>query len=255
MPLTPPAVAVRDLAVQYGAERVLQDVTFTIEPGELVGIVGPNGSGKTTLLRACLGLAPAASGTVSLFGADVKRFRDWSRLAYVAQNAAYRDRSAPATVREVVSFGRVARRGLLRRLDRHDDEHVRAALREVALAGLERKRFTDLSGGQRQRVLLAKALAGEPEAVFLDEPTTGVDPKAREEFYRLLDHLNHEHSLTVVLVSHDETAVARTAHRVLAVNRRLVFDGTPKEFEKTGGAHGAYDFHVPHHEKGAEAHD
>ncbi|MFA5860080.1 MAG: metal ABC transporter ATP-binding protein [Candidatus Thermoplasmatota archaeon] len=235
-----PPVALHDVSVAYGNERALESATLTIEAGDFVGIVGPNGSGKTTLLKAMLGLVPTQAGHVVLYGMPLARFRDWPRVGYVPQNASQVEARFPATALEVVLLGRVARRGLFRWLSRSDKEKARKAMEEVGVAHLADRLVGSLSGGQRQRVLLAKALAADPDVLILDEPTTGVDPEARASFYELLDHLNHDHGLTIVLVSHDTEAIARSVHRIVSVNRRIVFDGTPSRFVETEREHAAH---------------
>lgn len=219
------AIGLRGLCVDYGEQRALEDATLDIAPGEFVGIVGPNGAGKTTMLKAAVGLVRASRGEVALYGEPLARFRDWARVGYVPQNASHVDARFPATALEVARLGRVARRGLLRALTGEDRRKALAAMEEVGVADLADRMIGTLSGGQRQRVLLAKALAGDPDMLLLDEPTTGIDPDARASFYQLLDHLNHDHDMTIVLVSHDTEAIARSAHRIVAVNHRIVFDG------------------------------
>jgi zinc transport system ATP-binding protein len=241
-----PVLDLRDVCVHYGVDCALDGATLEVQAGDFVGIVGPNGGGKTTLLRAALGLVPARGGSVRLFGADVASFSEWPRVGYVPQNVGHVDTQFPATAFEVALLGRVARRGLFHRLTALDHERTMHALEEVDATHLAQRRIGSLSGGERQRVFLAKALAGEPELLVMDEPTTGVDPKARADFYRLLDHLNHEHALTILLVSHDSEAIVQSAHRIVAVNRRIVFDGTPAEFRAKEGLASVYGFDIRH---------
>ena len=243
-----PVIDARDVCVRYGEQHVLDHVSLRVDPGEFVGIVGPNGGGKSTLLRAVLGLAPTTCGEVRLFGQPLKDLRERERIAYVPQNVVHVDARFPVTALEVALMGRAARRGLVRGYGAADREKALAAMREVGVERLADRPIGNLSGGERQRVFLAKALAGEPEALILDEPTTGVDANAREEFYRLLDRLNHERGMTLVLVSHDTQAIALTAHRLVAVNRAIVFDGSPQAFEAGGGFGAAYDIHLHHGE-------
>ncbi len=243
-----PVLSIRDVCVKFDGNIVLDHVNLEIARGEFVGIVGPNGSGKSTLLRATFGLVKPFCGEVRLFGTPVTRFREFPRVGYVAQNVVHVDPQLPATAFEVALLGRVGRRGLFQRITREDREITRRAMREVGVEHLADARIGTLSGGQRQRVFLAKALAQEPELLILDEPTTGVDPRAREEFYELLDRLNHDLGMTLVLVSHDTQAIALSAHRMIAVNRTIVFDGSPDEFEDSGGFGAAYDIHLHHGE-------
>ena len=244
-------LVIEDVCVSYGDVRVLDHANLEVKRGDFVGIVGPNGGGKSTLLKAALGLVPTTCGGSRLFGTPVKRFREFERVGYVPQNAVHVDPRFPATALEVALLGRVGRRGVLRRMRQEDRDATRRAMAEVGVEHLADRRIGTLSGGERQRVFLAKALASEPELLILDEPTTGVDPRARESFYHLLDHLNHDHGLTTVLVSHDTQALAMVVHRLVAVNRAIVFDGPPAEFEKQGGYGAAYDIHLHH---GGDAH-
>lgn len=243
---TAPAMELQDICVRYGETQVLDHVGLRIEHGEFVGIVGPNGGGKSTLLKAALGLVPTTCGEARLFGRPVAKFREFERIGYVPQYAIHVDARFPATALEVALLGRVGRRGLLRRLNADDRQATLEAMGEVGIAHLADRRIGALSGGERQRVFLAKALAAEPEMLILDEPTTGVDPRAREDFYRLLDHLSHDHDMTIILVSHDTQALSLVVHRLVAVNHTVVFDGAPQAFEAQGGFGAAYDLHMHH---------
>lgn len=241
-------LSVRDVCAGYGSTRVLDHVSLDVVAGEFVGIVGPNGGGKSTLLKAALGLVPTTCGEVRLFGTPIAHFAEKTRVAYVPQNVVHVDATFPATAFEIALLGRVGRRGLFRRLNDEDKRFTLEAMEEVGVDALAKRQIGTLSGGERQRVFLAKALAAEPDLLILDEPTTGVDPKAREEFYRLLDHLNHSHKMTLVLVSHDTQAIALTAHRLVALNRTIVYDGPADAFESQGGYASAYDLHLHHGE-------
>ncbi|MES2153773.1 MAG: ABC transporter ATP-binding protein [bacterium] len=219
---------VDDVCVQLGNTNVLQDVTFQVRAGEFVGVAGPNGGGKSTLLRAIVGLVPTCCGTIRLFGERGAPIATRRRTAYLAQNEAHVDPLFPATAMEVAMLGRVAKRGLLRGLGAADRRAALQSLEDVGVAHLKDRLIGSLSGGQRQRVLLAKALAGDPELLLLDEPTTGVDPKARDDFHHLLADLNQRRGITVLLVSHDTDFLAHVAHRVLVVDRGIHFDGDPR---------------------------
>jgi len=230
-PDAPPVLELRDVCVDLGGDRVLADVNLTVEAGERIGIAGPNGGGKTTLLRAILGLTPTCCGTIRFFGVPAHEFRERRRIGYVAQNAAHVDATFPATALEVVQMGRVAPRGLLRRLTAQDKALALEALHEVGLDALKDRPIGAMSGGQRQRVLLARALASQPDILVLDEPTTGFDAKARDEFVELLLHLNREHNITLLLVSHDGDILSHAADRLIVVDRRIVHDAPIRQGE------------------------
>jgi len=179
--VSPPVLAVTGGVVAYGGRPVLHGVALAVAPGEVVAILGANGSGKSTLVRAALGLAPLRSGRVELFGTPLRRFRQWRRIGYVPQRLGAGS-GVPATVREVVSAGRLGRRGFLRPPRPADREAVRRALAAVALADRAGDPVATLSGGQQQRTLIARALAGEPELLILDEPMAGVDAASQQAF-------------------------------------------------------------------------
>jgi zinc transport system ATP-binding protein len=218
-------IEARDACVNLGQDRVLSDVNLAVRQGEIVGIAGPNGGGKTTLIRAILGLTPVCCGHIMVFGKSQPGAVERRRIGYVAQNAAHVDHAFPATVKEVVMLGRVAPRGLLRRLNGQDRDLAAEALKEVGLEELAHRQIGALSGGERQRVFLARALAGRPDALFMDEPTTGFDPEAREDFVALLRHLNEEHGITMMLVSHETDILQHAARRLIVVDRRILHDG------------------------------
>jgi zinc transport system ATP-binding protein len=223
------AVQLEGVSFRYGGgPPVLRDVDLEVRGGELVAIAGPNGGGKTTLVRLVLGLERPEAGTVLLFGEPAHRFSRRATLGYLAQRAQL-DLDAPATVEEVVSAGRLAAGGLLGPLRRRDRAIVDESIERVGLTPLRRRPLAKLSGGQQQRAFIAKALAGEPSLLVLDEPTTGVDVESQEALGTLLDRLHRELSVTVLYVSHEFGAVERYVERLVLVRGGIVFDGSPKE--------------------------
>jgi zinc transport system ATP-binding protein len=166
-------LAAEDLTVELGGLPVLRGVGIAVRAGEAVALLGGNGSGKSTLVRTVLGLLPHQRGTVRLFGSPLRDFRDWSRIGYVPQRSAAL--FGGSKVKEVVTAGRLARRRLFRSLPRADRDAVRTAITLVGLAEQRNADIAELSGGQQQRALIARALAGEPDLLVLDEPISGVD--------------------------------------------------------------------------------
>jgi zinc transport system ATP-binding protein len=197
-----------------------------VEPGEFVTIAGPNGGGKTTLLRIALGLERPDRGKARLFGEPADRVGARYRIGYLAQRTRL-GIDAPATVSEVVAAGRVARRGLLKPFGRDDRDAIAAAIGRVGLEERASSPIQRLSGGQQQRAYIAKALAGEPELLVLDEPTAGVDVNAQESFAAFLGELHRELGATILYVSHEFGAVERFVERVVLVRGGIVFDGPP----------------------------
>ena len=223
----PVAVELRDVSFTYpGGMPVLERVDLVIEEGEFVALAGPNGGGKTTLIRIALGLERPHRGEALLFGQPAHSFAARRRLGYLAQRTTL-GIDAPATVREIVSAGRLPVRGLLRRFTGEDRVAVEAAIERVGLAAVAEQPVQRLSGGQQQRAYIAKALAGRPDLLVLDEPTTGVDVEAQEAFARLLAELKSELGVTIVYVSHEFGAVESFVERIVLVRREIVFDGAP----------------------------
>jgi zinc transport system ATP-binding protein len=228
----PLAATVAELAsVSFGfrpGQLVLEDVNLEIEEGEFVAVAGPNGGGKTTLVRVLLGLERPTSGHALLYGEPAHRFSHRRTLGYLAQRSQLGG-DAPSTVREVVSAGRLAAGGLLGPMRRRDRELVAEAIDRVGLAATADAPLRTLSGGMQQRAFIAKALAGEPSLLVLDEPTTGVDAESQESLAALLDRLHSELGVTIVYVSHEFGAVEHFVRRLVLVRRTIVFDGDPRE--------------------------
>lgn len=229
-------IEISDVSFSYGADEVLKNISLEIHRGDYLGLIGPNGAGKTTLLKIMLGLLSPASGSVSLFGVELKRFNAWSKIGYVPQNVANVDPNFPCSVEEVVLMGLYAKRGLFHFVTKGDRVRVKEALLSVDMLAYKDRLIGALSGGEQQRVFIARALVTDPEVIFLDEPTTGVDVKSKEEFYALLRDLNSKKDLTLVLISHDVATVLRDAMHIAYVNRTVAYRGSPEEFMKEHGA-------------------
>ena len=207
---------------------VLGGVDLRVDEGEFVAVAGPNGGGKTTLVRLALGLARPQAGSVLLFGEPANRFSRRSTLGYVAQRAQV-GTQGPVTVREVVAAGRLAQGGLLGPLRRRDRAIVTQAIADVGLSDLADAPLASLSGGQQQRAFIAKAFAGEPSLLVLDEPTAGVDAESQEALARLLGRLHADRRVTTLYVSHEFGAVEGIVERIVLVRGGIVFDGPPRD--------------------------
>jgi zinc transport system ATP-binding protein len=224
-------IEVKDVSFSYnGNEKVLENISLEIHPGDYMGLVGPNGAGKTTLLRIILNLLTPKIGTVKLFGKDIRNFRDWHKIGYVPQKLANFDVNFPASVYEVVLMGRYSKKNLFQKTTEADKKSVRDALQKVNMWEHKDRLIGDLSGGQQQRVFIARALVNRPEVIFLDEPTTGVDKKTQDEFYALLQKLNQEFGLTLVLVSHDIRRLTQEVMHIACVDKTLTCHISPEEY-------------------------
>lgn len=243
--MTEPLLVCEHVSFAYRHESVLRDVSLTIGPGEMVALVGPNGSGKSTLLRIAVGLLEPQEGTARLFGEAPGQRRTPGRLGYVPQRPNLGDGPA-ATVRDIVSSGRLTRTGWWRRGGPGDRSAVQHALEAVGLVDLRDERLSRLSGGQQQRAFIARALAGEPDLLVLDEPVAGVDVESQERFRTTLVDLVRERGGTVLLVSHELSAVAGDLDRVIVLKERIRFDGPPAGLAADEGIHlGVHDADLP----------
>lgn len=212
----PPALELDEVSFAYGGGPVLRHASLRVSEGEFVAVVGGNGSGKTTLMKIALGLLPPGTGHVRLFGDDIRSFRDWHKVGYVPQRAVAVS-ALPVSVDEVVGSGLAARARWLGR--RRPEEHARIE-HVVDLLGLmevRRSRMSELSGGQQQRALIARALVTAPRLLVMDEPTTGVDSRARQILRTSLEHLVDVEGMAVVYVSHDPEGFSGLAQRVVEV--------------------------------------
>ncbi len=250
MVVSTPAVAMRGGSVAIGGRPVLRAVDVAVAPGELVAVLGPNGSGKSTMVKAMTGLLPLTSGEVHLLGTPLSAFHDWKRVGFVPQRASAAS-GVPASVWEVVASGRLTRRRLLRPLGRADRRAIDDALDTVGLAHRRHDGVSHLSGGQQQRVLIARALAGEPDLFFLDEPTAGVDAANQLALADALGVLKRR-GATLVLVAHELGPLRPLVDRAVVLrDGRVVHDGAPPLDLDPQHAH----HHGPHHEPADHHHD
>jgi zinc transport system ATP-binding protein len=243
-----PVVQITGGDVAIAGRPILRGIDLSVEAGEWLVVLGANGSGKSTLTRAMLGLRPLTGGEARLFGIPVAKFRDWHRIGFVPQRGGATS-GVPASVWEIVASGRLSRRRVWRPLGRADRVAIDAALEAVDLADRAHDGIATLSGGQQQRALIARALAGEPEALFLDDPNAGVDLEHQVSMARILRRLS-DAGATVVLVAHELGPLQEHLDRaVVMADGRIQYDGPPlappDDHAHHHGRSGTHD-HVPH---------
>lgn len=213
------------LSIGYGKNIVLSNINFEIQQGDFLAIVGENGSGKSTLMKTILGLLPCLSGEIHYNNMHV---------GYLPQRSEMM-KEFPATVKEIVLSGNIS--SLKRKFfyTSKDRKKAKKWMKKLNIEEIENCSYQTLSGGQQQRVLLARALCACEDILLLDEPVTGLDPKATSDLYDILMDLNHNQKITIVMISHDIASVLRYATHILSVGKELFF-GTKEQFlEKTGG--------------------
>ena len=216
-----PAIRMRGVSFGYEREPVLENVTLDVEQGTFASIVGPNGGGKSTLLKLWLGLLGPRRGSIEVLGRSPVAARQ--QIGYLPQHVEF-DSRFPVTVKDVVLTGRLRHMHPLGPFRREDQSRAEQALESVRMHDLARRPFSELSGGQRQRALIARALAGDPRILLLDEPAASLDPALQDALYDLLDDLTPR--LTVIVVSHDVGFVSRHVDHAICVNRRVALHET-----------------------------
>ena len=190
-------------------------------------MVGENGSGKSTLIKGMLGLLKPTGGSLSVAD-ELKR----GGIGYLPQQTAAQ-KDFPATVQEVVLSGTLSRRGNRPFYSRAERKLAAHNLERLGIEHLKQKCFRELSGGQQQRVLIARALCATEQLLILDEPITGLDPSAIQDFYHLIKKLNKEDGITIIMVSHDIGNVISQANKILHLHRRVVFCGTAEAYRQS----------------------
>ena len=219
-----------DLSVMRSGKIVIKDVCLTVDEGEFLGIVGPNGSGKSTFLLAVLGLLKSNSGTIRIYGHPPMSSMIRQKIGWVSQAASYLPKNVRLTVRELVNLGTLHSGNLY---DFGSQSRRNKTTQAIRMTGLEHVQNIDvgrLSGGQRQRAVIARALATEADLILLDEPLVGIDRESRNSLLKLLDRLCHEKGKTIIMVSHDLTAIRQTAHRMVFLEETIRFDGPTSDF-------------------------
>ncbi|MDK2902313.1 MAG: zinc transport system ATP-binding protein [Clostridiales bacterium] len=208
------AIEVSGVTFAYGEKTILDNISLTIGQGEFVAIIGPNGSGKSTLINIMVGILKPNGGSVRIA---------WNNIGYLPQRSFAFNQAFPADVKEVVSMGLYAKVGLFRRLKKSDWEKVYDTLKLVDMLDYKDELIGHLSGGQQQRVFIAKALVSDPQILFLDEPTVGVDAKSQQALFDLLEKLNKERGITVVMVTHDVWAITDKVSRVICMSNGHIY--------------------------------
>ena len=218
-----PAIEVDHLTVSYGPSPALLDVSFSISPGQLVGVIGPNGSGKSTLIKAILGFVKPDFGQVRLFGEPAERAK--GRVAYVPQRGSV-DWDFPITVREVALLGRYGHCSWWRDLSAADYRLADESLDMVRMADFRDRQIGQLSGGQQQRVFMARAMAQGAEILLLDEPFAGVDAATERAILDVLETTKAA-GRTLMVVHHDLATAAEYFDTLILLKQRLFAHGPP----------------------------
>ena len=208
----------KDLSFSYPDKSILHRLSFDVDAGDFMCIVGTNGTGKSTLLKLILNQLSPLEGEIKLLGTNSEKYKDFASIAYVSQKATNINRDFPATVEEVVSLGLYSKKGLFKRNTKEDKKLIDSALERVGMLDYKHRQIGYLSGGQQQRVFIAKALISDPRIIFLDEPTTGIDIRAVDSICCLLGDLNKNSGITIVMVTHDISSIIYHSNKILVLS-------------------------------------
>lgn len=219
---------VENLSASYGETQVLENISFSMKAGRLIGIIGPNGSGKSTLLKGILGLIPLDTGEVKFCHEPLSKVR--KRVAYKPQSSEI-DWDFPITVIDTVLLGTYPKLGLFKRPGKRERDLAMKCLGKVGMADFAQRQISEMSGGQRQRVFLARALAQEAECFFLDEPFVGIDASSEEIIINNLKELR-DLGKTIYLVHHDLTKVTSYFDDIILINKKLYGAGPVEDIFK-----------------------
>jgi len=215
----------RNVSLSYSGRNVVENVSFKLEDGDYLCVVGENGSGKTTLMKGVLGLLPLSGGSLEFQGVKP------AEIGYLPQQTVVQ-RDFPASVREVVLSGRLSHHGLFPFYARRDRDRADYNIERLGMAQVTEKSYRDLSGGQQRRVLLARALCAADKLLMLDEPAAGLDPVVASEMYALFEKLNRE-GMTLVVISHDLKSAVLYGRKILHMSREALFCGPTNDYVKT----------------------
>ena len=208
-------LSVKNLSFDYSDASVLHDLSFSLDKGDFLGIIGSNGTGKSTLIKLILGLLPVQNGHIKLMGQDRQAVKTIKGVGYVSQKAASFNSRFPATVKEVVCANLY--KGICKRISPEDEALFIDVIGQVGMAGMEKRLIGNLSGGQQQKVFIARALIAKPEILFLDEPTVGIDAHSVREISALIETLNRK-GMTIVMTNHDTQALTKLSSKLLLLS-------------------------------------
>lgn len=214
------------VSVSYDTSTAVDNVSFSIDEGDYLFVLGENGAGKSTLMRALLGLLPTSSGRIQYSGVAA------NEIGYLPQQTVVQ-KDFPASVSEVVLSGCLNQTGFLPFYSVQNKKQANRAMEQLGITHLKKRCYRELSGGQQQRVLLARALCATRKLLILDEPVAGLDPMVTNEMYALIEKLNQEHGLTIIMISHDVHNAVAYGNKILQLSQKVLFFGSAKEYEES----------------------
>jgi len=215
------AIEIKNLTVYYNKTCALSDINLAVAEKDFLAIIGPNGGGKSTLVKSVLGIVKPQRGEIKIFGQDQEKYT--APIGYVSQFSHF-IHDFPISVIDVILTGRLqGKTGLFHRYSKTDYEIAEGMLEKLNITHLRNRQISQLSGGQFQKVMILRALATEPELLFLDEPTANVDNDSKTHIYEFLKEINR--SVTIILITHDTAAISSYVKNVACLNKKLYYHG------------------------------
>ncbi len=217
-------IEVKDLVFSYGKDNILNNISFDLNKGDFLTIQGENGSGKSTLIKLILKDLKKKSGQIKLFGKDIEEFDDFSKIGYVPQVNDANKVAFPVTGKEFVVLNLYKKFNIFNRPTKKCYKKVYDTFEILNIENLLNIPFNQLSGGQAQKVMIARAMVNDPDLLILDEPTVGVDENSKRDFLKLLAHLNDEHKISILMISHEMDIVREFSKRQIRIKNGRIVD-------------------------------
>ena len=208
---------IKNLSFKYSDELILDDINFDVFRGDYIALIGSNGAGKSTLVKLILNQLKPLYGTVSFYTENGIK-----NVGYVPQLSMPSSLEFPITVKELLSLALYPSNRGFRKLKDYQIEKIDNALNLVGMSKYKDRLYTELSGGQRQRILIAKTLVATPEFLILDEPMTGVDKESKESLFQLLSHINNEHNITILMITHNLEEIENNVNKVYEIKDKKI---------------------------------
>lgn len=208
---------IKNLSFKYSDELILDDINFDVFRGDYIALIGSNGAGKSTLVKLILNQLKPLYGTVSFYTENGIK-----NVGYVPQLSMPSSLEFPITVKELLSLALYPSNRGFRKLKDYQIEKIDNALNLVGMSKYKDRLYTELSGGQRQRILIAKTLVATPEFLILDEPMTGVDKESKESLFHLLSHINNEHNITILMITHNLEEIENNVNKVYEIKDKKI---------------------------------
>ena len=217
-------IEVKDLVFSYGKDNILKNISFDLNRGDFLTIQGENGSGKSTLIKLILKDLKKKSGQIKLFGKDIEEFDNFSKIGYVPQVNDANKVAFPVTGKEFVVLNLYKKFNIFNRPTKKCYKKVHDTFEILNIENLLNIPFNQFSGGQAQKVMIARAMVNDPDLLILDEPTVGVDENSKRDFLKLLAHLNDEHKISILMISHEMDIVREFSKRQIRIKNGRIVD-------------------------------